>query len=310
MNRLIAAAMIAICTCSGAANAQDSSPDQGRVKLGYGRLITNDFIGDTQDRWRTGSVAASRIWGRGWNGALPEQFGDILELRLGGQIIAPDNLTSPAAGDRPYATSVSLGLHTHFARGAVEFAVGADLVMTGDQTGLRNFQDGLHDALGVDGTSATTRAGMIGNDFHPTVVIEAGREFTLNSGARLRPFVEGRAGDETLIRAGADLTIGQTGLGELLIRDVVSGQRYRAVSNRNAGKSFVLGGDIAHVADSIYLPESAGYALSDMRTRLRAGVHWQGEKTSGFYGLTYLGEEFKGQDGGQVVGSVRLKLDF
>ncbi len=309
MIRLIAAAAIAFSAIAGTATAQDTLSTE-RVKLGYGRLVTNDFIGDTQDRWRSGSVQASRIWGRGWSGDLPEQFGDVIELRLGGQIIAPDDLKKPAADDRPYATTVALGLHTHFARGAVEFALGADMVVTGDQTGLRNFQDGLHDALGVDGTSGTTRANMIGNDFHPTVVVEAGREFTLNSGARLRPFVEGRAGDETLIRAGADLTIGQTGLGELLVRDVVSGQRYRSVSNRNAGRSFVLGGDVAHVADSIYLPESAGYDMSDLRTRLRAGVHWQAEKTSGFYGLTYLGEEFEGQDGGQVVGSVRLKFDF
>ena len=35
-----------------------------RTRLGYGRLITNDTFGDTYDRWRTGSLAASRVWGR------------------------------------------------------------------------------------------------------------------------------------------------------------------------------------------------------------------------------------------------------
>lgn len=31
-------------------------------KLGYGRLMTNDFLGDGEDRWRTGSWTSSRAW--------------------------------------------------------------------------------------------------------------------------------------------------------------------------------------------------------------------------------------------------------
>jgi hypothetical protein len=47
-----------------------------------------------------------------------------------------------------------------------------------------------------------------------------------------------------------------------------------------------------------------------MRTRLRAGVHWQGRQMAAFYGVTWLGKEFRGQDEGQFVGSIRLDLNF
>ena len=29
--------------------------------LGYGRLVTNDLLGDGKDRWRTGSVSAFQV---------------------------------------------------------------------------------------------------------------------------------------------------------------------------------------------------------------------------------------------------------
>lgn len=76
------------------------------------------------------------------------------------------------------------------------------------------------------------------------------------------------------------------------------------------GFTFLLGADIAHVSDSIYLPEERGFTLTDTRDRLRAGMHWQGEKASAFYGVTYLGEEFDAQTDGQVVGSIRINLSF
>ncbi len=145
---------------------------------------------------------------------------------------------------------------------------------------------------------------------HPTLVFEAGRSFAAGDALRLRPFVEGRWGAETLIRAGADLVIGQVGQGELLVRDPVSGQRYRAIQNDWQGYALVLGADIAHVSDSVFLPGGAGYEINDTRERVRAGLHWQGEKSSAFYGVTWLSEEFSGQDRGQVVGSLRLDFEF
>ena len=46
------------------------------------------------------------------------------------------------------------------------------------------------------------------------------------------------------------------------------------------------------------------------RSRLRAGFHWDTGRARGFYGLTWLGPEFTGQRTGQLVGSVRLNIDF
>jgi hypothetical protein len=305
MIRLFAAACCLFAALATQPHAQE------RERLGYGRLVTNDLFGDGKDRWQTGSVASSRVWGSGWNGAAPEAFGDILELRFGGALMAPADLAAPAAGDRPYAGALALGLHTHFSRGATEVAMGADMVFTGPQTGLDRFQDALHDVLGVDHSTAGVRATQIGNGMHPTLVFEAGRALSLSDSARLRPFIEARAGVENILRVGADLTVGNYGQDALLVRDPVSGQRYRAIAGGGAGLSLVLGGDIAKVSNSTYLPASRGYRLSNTRDRLRAGVHWQGKSgRSAYYGLSWLGKEFKGQADDQLIGSLRLKLAF
>ena len=283
---------------------------QSRERIGYGRLITNDFFGDGRDRWRSGSFVSSRVWGYGWSGALPDRPGDILELRFGAEIVGPDNLIAPAPGDRRYGTALSLGLHTHFERGGTEIALGADLVMTGPQTRLSDLQAGFHDLLGMDKASSAVRAAQIGNGLHPTAVLEAGRVVDLGGAARLRPFVEARAGAETLRRAGADLTIGALGRDELMLREAVTGQRYRTMQGASVGYALVLGADVATVESSVFLPSGGGAELRDSRTRLRAGLHWQGAQTSLFYGLTWLGKEFEGQDEGQLVGSVRLNFNF
>lgn len=81
---------------------------QDVVQLGYGRLITNDFLGDLKDRGQTGSYVSSRIFGKAWNGSLPDRAGAIFEFRLQADVNAPDDLVTPFAGDRPFAGSISL----------------------------------------------------------------------------------------------------------------------------------------------------------------------------------------------------------
>jgi hypothetical protein len=282
-----------------------------RDSLGYGRMLSNDSLGDGKDRWRTGSWTASRVWGRGWDGRAPAAFGDLLELRLSSEIFAPATLDRAAAADRPYAGALSLGAHSHFLWHGFDAALGGDLVVTGPDTGLGSFQRAVHKVLGLRQPSRATLDAQIPGGLHPTVVAEIGRDLALSERVHLRPFLEGRAGAETLVRAGVDLTFGSVGIGELLVRESVTGQRYRVIRNDAApGFSFLLGADIAHVSDSIYLPSERGYALTDSRDRLRAGVHWQGAGASAFYGLTYLGEEFQAQQQGQLIGSVRINLKF
>lgn len=289
-----------------------SSPEaQDRSKLGYGRLVTNDFFGDGEDRWRTGSLTSSRVWGSEWNIDGPRPFGDLIELRLSAEVIAPVNVARPAQGDRPYAGALSVGAHTHFKWQGLDAVMGADLVVTGSGNGLGSFQRAVHGVIGARQPSRSTLDDQIPGGIHPTFVGEVARDLELAPNVRMRPFLEARAGAETMVRAGLDLTFGSVGTGELMVRESVTGQRYRVIRDESfTGFSFLLGADIAHVADSVFLPSGGGLELTPNRERLRAGVHWQGGEASAFYGLTYLGEEFGAQDEGQIVGSLRVKFSF
>mgnify|MGYP001795130165 CR=1 FL=1 len=305
MLRALIAFSVAFATLAASADAQE------RQRLGYGRLITNDLIGDGEDRWRTGSVASSRVWGPEWTGTAPAGFGDLLELRLHGEIIAPVSLRNFDADDRRYAGALSLGVHTHVQRGSMQYALGGDLVLVGPQTGLDDFQRELHGVLGITKPSDAILVNQIDNAVRPTLVFEAGRVLASGANSTLRPFFEARAGVETLARVGVDWTYGALGQGELLVRDPVAGQRYRVIEQAWSGFSFTLGADIGHVEDSVFLPEDRGPALEDVRGRVRAGLMWQSESgVSSYAGVTYLSEEFEGQDEGQVVGSVRINLGF
>lgn len=290
--------------------AEQQPAQMRRHGLGVGVFWGNDFLGDHDDRWRTGSIGGSYVRGYDWTGTAPAALGDLIEYRFLTQVIAPDDLVTPNASDRPYAGAISLGVHSHMNRGGLEVALGGDLVFIGPQTGVDNFHKTLHDLFGSVEPSAAMLANQIGNTVRPTAVAEVARSYDLSERTTLRPFVEARAGDETLLRVGADLMIGPAGRGELLVRDPVSGHRYRVISAGQRGFSFTFGGDIAYVADSVYLPSSRGYALSNHRDRLRAGVHWQGQRAGVFLGVAYLGEEFEAQPEGQTVGLLQVKLTF
>lgn len=305
MLRFIAAVLIASFIAPASLDAAD------RSRLGYGRLITNDFLGDLQDRERTGSVASSRVWGTAWSGALPNTFGDLIELRLGMEVLAPENLVTPLPGTRPWAGVLSAGIHSHYGYKSVEISAGAALYATGPQTGLGSLQKQFHELIGDTPPSNATLNAQIKNGFHPTVLVEVAHVFDLGANAAARPFVEGQAGIENLMRAGVDFTYGNIGKGELLVRDHSSGQRYRVIQNaRNTGFSFIAGADIAYVSDSTFLPQNRGYTLTDHRNRARLGVHWQGKDASAFYGVTWLGKEYETQPDDQVVGSLRVNLKF
>jgi len=280
------------------------------TQLGYGRLVNNDFLGDLKDRGQTGSYVSSRIYGASWNGDLPSRAGEILEVRLQADIKAPDNLVSPAALDRPYAGSVSFGLHTHYQQSGFEIAMGAEFVVTGPQTRLDQFQTALHDGFGIAPPSTAALNGQIANKVYPGAIVEFGRPFDLGERARFRPFIEGRGGVENLLRVGVDFEIGKITQTDLMVRDGITGQRYRTMPEGDKGLSFIVGLDTALVSSSAYLPSSQGIVLSDRRDRARAGVHWQRKNSHGFFGVTYLGKEFETQASEQLVGSIRLGLKF
>ena len=307
MPKGIAAILCALLCFSAPAAAQDTS--QGRVSLGYGRLFDNDVLGDGKDRWRTGSYTISALRGPEWTGALPDTFGQILEYRLRTEIITPENLLSPNEGDRRFAGTLSFGIHSHFMLRGAEVSLGAQLVMTGPQTGLSAFQREAHKLIGMDPPQIDDT--QIGNGLHPSLVAEVGRTYQLRDGLRVRPFAGAEAGVESLVRVGGDLVFGHFGQGGLMLRDQVTGQRYSGINGtRLPGFSVVMGGDVSRVFDSIYLPADEAASLSDVRSRLRAGVQWQGEKAALFYGVTWLSKEFDAQPSGQTVGSVAMQLRF
>ena len=282
---------------------------QDRITLGWGRLFSNDAIGDGADRWRTGSYSVSWIRGRRWDGTLPAAPGEILEFRLRAETIAPQNLEIPVPDDRRYVGAITVGLHSQFAFGGFEADLGADLVFVGPQTGVGDFQSWVHDALRLGEVNVLDT--QIDDAVYPTLSGEIGRRFRLNDRTEVRPFVEARAGDEVLVRAGADLVVGSFGENDLLLRDVGTGQRFRGVvGNVDPGLSIVLGGDFARVFNSLYLPDGEAVTATDMRHRLRAGVQWQGVQSSMFYGVTDLSPEFKEQEEGQIVGGLAVKLRF
>lgn len=279
---------------------------EGRAVLGFGRLFTNDGLGDMKDRWRTGSYTVSVVTGPVWRGTLPDRPFEILEYRFRGEIVAPANLSRPGRDDRRYAGVLGLGVHTHFDMGGFETRLGLDVMGTGPSTGIGRFQTWAHNLFDLDKPDLRRQ---IPNGLHPMLSAELGREFALG-GARLRPFVEAQAGYETLVRGGFDLTLGQFGQGRVMLRDLTTGQRIAGTRRDDQhGVSLVLGGDIARVWDSVLLPDD-GPAAEETRERLRAGLHWQGDRGEMFYGLTWLGREFEGQPNGQTVGSIRLRLRF
>lgn len=286
---------------------QLASPASAEV-LGYGRVLTNDIFGDFGDKWRTGSYTFGQVRGSEWTGRRPTGLGEIIEYRFRGEIIAPGNLEDPNPRDRPYAATLSLGAHTHLSTGPFDVSLGADVVAVGPQTGLSDFQGKLHRILGAPDPEAAA-AEQIDN----RVMLNANVELALpieRGSSLIRPFAELRGGTVDLARIGVDLIVGSAMRQDLILRDVTSGQLYLGTDS-GAGISFVFGGDVSYIEDSIFLPEDRGIVAEETRSRLRGAVYTQlGEGVSYFYGLTYLSEEFKAQPESQLVGSLKLNFNF
>ena len=302
----------AACLCAAFALLSTAHADS-RKTIGMGGLFSNDVFtyAPQYDRWRTGSGVFSLARASEWNGELPTRMGELLEFRLGAELISPDRIASRRDNrDRPYAEKLSLGVHTHFQRREVEFSFGLDLVVTGEQTGLETFQGAIHDVLGLKGASASNKAARVGNGIHPTLTFEIGREFAISEQLRYRPFVEVQGGVETLVRVGGDLYLGRVGSDALLVRESSTGHRYAVNRGQEKGWGAVLGADIAYVAHSVLLPETRLIQLTDSRSRVRAGMRWHGEKMQVFYGLSWLGKEFTRQRDEQVVGSLNISFQF
>lgn len=287
---------------------------RGTETLGVVSIFGNDWFGipygDRYDRWRSGHIRVSVLRGDRWDGDLPNDAFDLMEYRFRGEIIAPDNLAVPAAGDRLYAPSWWLGATTHFGWSGYEVAAGADVVMVGPQTGIEPIHSSIHQLFGNNPINLPA-ANQVSSGIYLDAHGEIARGVALSFG-EARPFVEMRAGVETLARVGVDFTFGTLGQDGLRLRDQVSGQRVAALNGPNTmgGWSFLVGADMAYVLNSVYLPDDRGPDLEEHRHRLRAGANFGVGDSNFFYGVTYLSEEFVGQPEGQVVGTISVDIRF
>ena len=282
---------------------------QDRQTIGWGRFFSNDYLGDRQDRWHTSTYVISRVRGPAWLGDLPEQAGQNLEFRFRADTITPADMVTPLAVDRRYVGILSFGMHTHFKSGAEQVSLGSDLVFVGPHTGISHFQDFIHDSLGLP--QATVFDDQLPDAVYPQVTGELGRNLVMGQNLSLRPFVETQVGAETLLRGGADVVLGKLGRDDLMLRDQTTGQRYSAIQGPDGrGFSLTLGGDVARVINSVYLPSGGAATLTPTRTRLRAGLNWQGKQSFVFFGTTYLSPEFDQQPTGQTLGSLSLLVKF
>lgn len=280
-----------------------------REVLGVGRLFSNDYLGDGRDRYQSGSYVRSYVRGPSdWDGQ-PQDFGSIQEFRLRSAIIASDGI-GDAPGDRPYAGLLSVGVHSHYGEDTFRGSFGVDITAVGPQTGVSRFQERAHDTLGVEQVRFTDS--QLDDNFYAGLTAEAAEVLVLSYGVTARPFAELQIGPEGIARVGADVYVGASIADDILIRDVITGHLYQGNDGDDpAGFAFVVGADMAAVADSVYLPSDRDAIANDRRGRVRAGVHWQSEgDTSVFYGLTYLSPEFEDQPEGQVTGSLKLNFNF
>lgn len=285
--------------------------DTSRGLIGRVSVFTNDFLGDGNDRWRSGAHFRSTVSGPVWTGDLPTSP-SIVEFRLRGETIAPTNIEAPPTfGERPYVGVFAAGLYTHFGHGRMGYKIGGEFVATGPQTGVAGFVEYAHDLLGFPEPRATS--GQLGNAIYPTVTAEA---YYMPRGKRhqpydLRPFVEAQVGVETYVRIGADVVFGGRMDGALLTRDPVTGQLLTVATVRQqVGLMPSIGADIAYVASSEYLPASSGVKVKRLRMRARAGARYVANGRDLFVGMTWLGPEYTSQKNGQIVGSVSLNYQF
>lgn len=277
--------------------------------IGHGRLFTNDMLGESKDRWRTGSFSTSGAWGQKWTGQLPKEFANLIELRLLSEIIAPADLSGKNGIDRPFAGHFELGVHSHFERDGLEYSIGVGASILGEQTGLDDFQIAVHEALNEKVASDYLLANQIENQVLIGPLFEVSKAVPEGNNLTIRPFLEAFATAETLARVGTDIYFGTGFSRSLYIRDQVTGQRYQVIGGEQDGLGFSFGGDISHVASSAFFHGSSPSMLN-RRLRFRTGLHWGQQTKQGFAGLTWLSKEFDGQPEGQILGSVRVILKF
>ncbi|MCW3783531.1 lipid A deacylase LpxR family protein [Defluviimonas salinarum] len=274
------------------------------VYAGEASIFVNDTFGDRHDRWRTAS--SSRSWF--WDESL---LGRTLELRFRDEIISPWTKTKQGpANDRIYANAIGLGAFTHGSAGRLDYVLGAEILVTGDQTGLWHLQGAVHDALGLEKAydPKTRKDRHLENGVHGLAAGEVAMAYDAGN-HRLRPYLGAGVGYESTVTAGVDYFLGPLAGASHLSRDPVTGTPL--AGDRDAtgnGWSLVAGLDATRVFDSIYLPSDGDVTATRTRLRARAGIQADLGRVSVFFGQAWLSEEFVTQAEPQRTGL--LSVDF
>lgn len=270
-------------------------------------LFTNDFFGDGRDRWHTGSLSLSIVQSDSGQIALGRSEHGATEWRFRTEIISPSNTETPHPSDRYYVGLLSAGIHRHAYQNGWGVSYGLDFIATGPGTGMGRFQKWFHGLFGQDVSKSLSK--QVKNAIYPTVTFEIGHSIALSDQITARPFMEMQAGAETLGRVGFDLDFGQHC--EISPRDVTTGFRYAFGCNSSASTNHLtLGADLTKVFDSHLVAGPVDLQIEDYRARVRLGGLTRTNGADFFYGVTWLSEEFRGQLGSQVLGSISVNFRF
>lgn len=272
--------------------------------VGSRDTLVNDLLGDGHDRWRSSSYEHSRLYEDSF-------WGNTTQLRLRGEIISPWKLSAQPQ-DRDYATALGLGLFSMGQAGALGYRLGGELLVTGDQTGLHNLQENVHDVLGrpaSDGQVGRNRR-RLADGVHGLLRAEAWTSFGRGTPWEVRPYAIAQAGYETSATLGVDLIYGAAAHNRRWVREDTTGTPL-IVDRRGAeGVSLVAGVDVTRLHDSIYYPAESAVQPKKTRGRARLGLIWRREPFAVFFGQTWRSKGFEGQAEAQRLGVLSLDLNF
>lgn len=285
------------------------SAEENPKTIGFGFILNNDFFGDGKDRWQTGSLSTSRLYGSLSSGQVPTAFGDLIEIRLQDQVISPNDTTS-ARPDRQWAGVYSFGLHSHFRDNVFRYSLGIDLNILGPQTGLFDFQEKLHERIGNAPFNDAIKDTAISDQVKISALTEVAYPFEFGQQANGAVFGEVRTGLEDIARIGFDMSIGKDHFAPIKVRDTVTGQLYTVIPDSKPSFYVSFGADTAKIGRSVFFQDPTIATALPNRHRVRASLNWGAGRAFGFFGLTWLSPEFEGQKSGQIVGSWQTQIKF
>lgn len=298
-------------------------------------VFWDDFFGDGKDRWKTGGITQSYVFPEHIfsNGNWLKGRASALELNVRALVMTPDDTAFAGVNsdDRPFAQYAAIGLYlrsitrpealTPVVAVQAEDRVGIEVGWQGDPLPLFDIQNSLHGMTGTNGD-----AGNLSNtiDGELLVNLEARRTWRFHidgSGAGARrdlefaPFVQTSLGmRENSLRAGGDFFVGSALEGRTWGSDLSTGAVMAGASMPRQGFNWTVffGGDVGYIASDAFL--DGGFAgggpsvqRRDIVGRARAGLLLEYDNLGVGFSLNWLGQEFRGQSDGQVIGAIQLK---